>query len=156
MQRTAMFWPTLGVGGVERQMLRIAGGLAEQGLEVDVVVASAAGGLRSEISPLVGLHNLNMKLGGGRLTLAAFPLARYLRSRRPTALLSAMTQANMVAFAAARLAGWQGQLIFSERVSLSFHRTKMCAAKEVLLKAAMRSMLSTCRPGPLRLEGDSG
>ena len=114
----AMFLPTLGCGGVERNVLRTVRGLVSRGVSVELVLARAAGELLPEIPPGVDVINLGVPLGHGGLLLAVWPLATYLRRRRPIALWAHMTEANIVAVMARRLARVETWLILSEHASL--------------------------------------
>lgn len=138
--KVALFWPTLGMGGVERRMLTTANGLAEAGFDVEVVVADASGSLRDEIPPGVRLVDLRHPIGGGRLMLALFPLRRYLSRARPDVVMSAMTQANLLALAARGLSGTRSRVIVSERVALNFHRSVRSAIYVGALRWAMKAL----------------
>ncbi len=113
--RVAFFLPSLAGGGAERALAVVASGLAARGVPVDMVLARAEGPYIAQLHP--GVHLVDLASGS---TLRALPrLTGYLRTTRPTALLSAMTHANLVAAWAHRLAGSTGRLVLSERVHLS-------------------------------------
>ena len=114
----AIFLPTLSGGGVERNMLRAVRALVNRGVDVEIVLARATGELLPKIPTGIPIVNLGVRLGHGGLLLAAWPLAEYLRRRRPSALWSHMTEANIVAVAARRLAGVRTWLVLSERNTL--------------------------------------
>jgi len=106
--------PELVVGGAQRSMLKLSGGIAARGYEVDLVLARAMGPLLAEVPPSVRLVDL-----GARRTVTSLPaLVRYLRNERPAALLSVL-HANMVALWAGRLVGDGLRTIVSERNTLS-------------------------------------
>lgn len=108
--RVALFLPGLHGGGAERVMLRLAGAFADRGLAVDLVLAQACGPYLSEVAPNVRLVDLR----AGRV-LASLPhLTRYLRAERPTALLSTLEHANVVALGAVRLARVPVHLVVRE------------------------------------------
>lgn len=113
--RVAIFTSSMGGGGAQRSMLRLAGGLAERGYAVDVVLARAEGHYRGELSDAVRVVGLNVK----RLLLAVPPLVRYLRRERPAALLSSLDYVNVVALWARRLAGVATRTIVNEQNTLS-------------------------------------
>ncbi|HOR00742.1 MAG TPA: glycosyltransferase [Anaerolineae bacterium] len=109
-----MLVPYLAVGGAERSMLKLAGGIADRGFAVDLVLAHATGPLLGEVPATVHLVDL-----GARRVLASLPgLVSYLRRERPAALLSVL-HANMVALWARRLAGVPTRIAVSERNTLS-------------------------------------
>ncbi|MDJ0851588.1 MAG: glycosyltransferase [Myxococcota bacterium] len=146
MTRVAFFLSSLAGGGVERNTLTLAGALAERGHAVELVVCKAEGPLRSEVPDSVRLHALGpVPEGLGRLrVLAADPggavalarpvllplkasskvrylpaLADHLRREPPDVLVSAMTNPNLVALWARRLAGVPTRVVVSERNAFS-------------------------------------
>lgn len=85
--RIALFVPSLAPGGAERVILRLAGYLNRQtGVNVDLVVNRRRGLLAAEIPRDVSVY----ELGAVRTVLCVPRLIRYLRSRRPDALLCTM------------------------------------------------------------------
>ena len=112
--RLALFLPSLAGGGAERVTLNLARGVIANGLDVDLVLAAAAGPYLDSIPAGVRVVDL-----GGRRTLASLlALVRYLRREPPTCLLSAMNHANVVAIWAAALAGFRGTLLVAEHNEL--------------------------------------
>ncbi len=112
--KIAIYVPELIVGGAERSMLKLAGGISNRGCKVDLVVAHAGGPLMDEVPASVRLVDL-----GARRVLTSLPaLARYLRRERPAALLSVL-QANLIAPWARRLACVKTRVFVSERNTLS-------------------------------------
>ncbi|GIV09328.1 MAG: glycosyl transferase [Fimbriimonadales bacterium] len=98
--RVALFTVSLEVGGAERVLVTLANRFAERGHEVQMVLMKPEGALRQELSAgvrIVDLHTYRI----GRTVL---PLARYLRRERPDAMLSTLSQPNLVAILARRLA----------------------------------------------------
>lgn len=120
-QKVAIFLPDLSGGGAERSMLNLAQGMVEQHYAVDLVVAQRKGALTSQIPQGVQV----IDLGHGRVahrwrTVKCLPaLIRYLRQERPHALLSALSEANMVALCARRLAGVPLRVVVNEQNTLS-------------------------------------
>lgn len=92
----AIFLPTLGGGGAERVMVTLANTLAETSYAVDLVLAQAIGPYLSDVGSTVNLVDLR----AGSTIKSLIPLARYLRNRRPIALLSTLDRANVVAILA--------------------------------------------------------
>jgi glycosyltransferase involved in cell wall biosynthesis len=144
--RLAVLVRDLGGGGVQRSLLTLAKAFAERGHPVDLVTSSDAGVLRSSVPPEVrlvvlptGRRHLARLLPlvadplGARTLLPAMltkarpsptlaslgALARYLRRERPTALVTGITQVNLEAVWAKRLARWRGRLVITERVHFS-------------------------------------
>jgi glycosyltransferase involved in cell wall biosynthesis len=94
----ALFLPTLAGGGAERVMLDLAAGAVAQGRTVDLVVGSAVGPLLHDLPAGVTC----VDLAAPRTVAALLPLRRYLRRRRPRALLSTLEHGNVVALLASR------------------------------------------------------
>lgn len=115
----ALVMPSFQGGGVERIVVRTALELIKQGFNVEIVVASDRGPFRKSVPDHVSVVNLNVPLGSGRLILAVWPLARYLRNRHPSVLWSSMTEMNIVSLVAKLVAGVDGWLIVSEHNTLS-------------------------------------
>ena len=111
---SSMSWPPLG-GGAQRAMLTLAGGLAERGYNVDLVLARAEGPFLAEVPESVRVVDLKAK----RVSASLPALVRYLRRERPEAMLSALNYVNIVALWARRLAGVSTRLVVSERNTLS-------------------------------------
>lgn len=113
--RIAIFLQNLAGGGAERMILRIAAGLADRQIAVDLVVARAEGEYLRDIPDHVRLVDL-----GGRRVIECIPeLARYLRRERPSALLSALVHVNIAAIVAARCSGRSLRVVISERNTIS-------------------------------------
>jgi glycosyltransferase involved in cell wall biosynthesis len=114
----ALYLPTLCGGGAERVMVTLANGFADQGLQVDLVLAKAEGSYLADVSPSVRVVDL-----GASRVLASLPgLVRYLRRERPAALLSAMGHANVVAVAARWLSRVPTRLVVSEHANFLLSR----------------------------------
>lgn len=136
----AVFVRSLAGGGAERNMIQLAGGFAERGHRVDLVVGRGGGAFAAEPPASVRL----VDLGGPRFwrtlwallrdrataralapsLLSASPpsvigcapaLADYLRREAPDALFSALVYSNVTALWARRLAGAVTRIVVSER-----------------------------------------
>jgi glycosyltransferase involved in cell wall biosynthesis len=115
MTDITFFLVNLDGGGAEKVMLSLAGGFAQQGLKVDVVVAILEGEYLSLISPKVRLVNLNSK----RLISSLPALVGYLKRERPQVLISALEDPNTIAVIAKRLAGVSTAVILTVHNQLS-------------------------------------
>ena len=125
-------------------MVTLAGALHERGHRVDLVLARAVGNFFDEIHPGVRVVDLGVRTilpalpallrlpSEGMHLLPAFlppapprvlgaipSLARYLRTERPEAMLSALNYSNLAALWARRLSGAPTRLVVSERNTLS-------------------------------------
>lgn len=106
-----IYIPSFAGGGAERVFIRLANHLAKMGRGVALIVNNENGPLRGLLDPDVELINLRVQRRGGALR----SLTAFLRSRRPSVLLSAMTPVNVTAILARALAGVSTKLITSER-----------------------------------------
>lgn len=114
MKPLSFFLPSLGGGGAERNVVRLAGALAARH-EVHLVVGNPIGPVASEVSASVRL----VGLGAPRMVHAIRPLARYLAREHPAVLVSAHEHANIAAVIARRRAGVQTALVLTLRNTLS-------------------------------------
>jgi len=81
-------------------MVNLSKVFAEKGLEVDMVLAKAEGPYLSEVPATVRVIDLK----ASRVLFALPALVRYLRRERPSALLSTLDHANIIAIWARKLA----------------------------------------------------
>ena len=96
-------------------MVTLANGFVERGYDVDLVLASALGPYLTQVSDRVNV----VDLGSSYVSLSLPGLIRYLGRNKPTAMLSAMGHANVIALLAARLARVSTRLVVSERCDVS-------------------------------------
>ena len=142
----ALFARNLAGGGVERVWLNLAGAFAARGLRVELVLGRRTGALAGEVpdgvaavelepspGPLARLAALRAAPADAALlarpvllarkpppTLAWLPgLARYLRRRRPRALLAGTPYENLEALRARRLARAPVRVVVSEHNNLA-------------------------------------
>ena len=142
----ALAMPSLAGGGAQRVMLDLAGAFLARGHRVDLLLCRATGELRGEVPDGVRLVELRRapNLWSRLSVLAADPagvaslarpvllpikpltqfnyllgFVRYLQRARPQALLSALTNMNLIALWARRLAEVPTRLVVSERNTLS-------------------------------------
>lgn len=113
-EKLAVFLPGLYAGGAERTMLKLAGGLAARGHEVDLVLARAVGPHLPEVPAAVRLVDLHAP----RVLFSLPALVRYIQRERPAILLSALTT-NIIAIWARRLVRWPIRVVVSERNTLT-------------------------------------
>jgi glycosyltransferase involved in cell wall biosynthesis len=152
--RVAFLLDDLEGGGVQRMTLVLAGEFARAGHAVDVLVCSRDGDLAPLVPRAVDLLELESAgrraaardalrgdlrlgaafareaaLGGRRLRYARqLPaLVRYLRARRPAALISATPRINLLAVAGVGASGVATRSIVTERISIA---AKLGAAGE--------------------------
>lgn len=110
-----MLLPTLEGGGAERVMVTLAHAFLARGLQVDLVVFTASGPYRKGLLPELRL----IDLGSVRAVRSLGPLVRYLRTERPSCMLSTLGQANVIAIAARAIAAPRMRLVVREANTLS-------------------------------------
>ena len=114
-QRVAIFTANMDGGGAERAMLKLAGGIADHGYDVDLVLSRAEGHYLQEVPDSVRVVDLH-----ARRVLSSIPgLVRYLRRERPNAMLTSMNYVNIVGIWARTLARVDTRLIVNEQNALS-------------------------------------
>lgn len=111
----AFFLPSLGGGGMERNMARLAGALATRGHEVHLVVGDPQGPVRQEVHAAVRV----VGLGSVRMVHAIRPLAQYLLRERPAVLVSGLEHVNIAAMTARWWSGARVPLVLTLRSTLS-------------------------------------
>ena len=87
-----LFIPTLDVGGAEAVIISIANWLVSKDMIVDLVLLRKQGAMLDRVSPDVNLVSLN----SNRLLTSIPKLVNYLRSRKPSVILSSTTLVNIV------------------------------------------------------------
>ncbi len=117
-EKIAIYVPSLEGGGAERMMVHLANGFAQRGYSVDLVLAKAKGPYLTEVNVAVKV----VDLGSSRTFFSIPGLVRYLRRARPSAMLSALNHANVVACLAQKVAGVPVRLVISERNMLSVQK----------------------------------
>lgn len=133
-KRIAIYIPSLHGGGAERVMVILANGFAARGVSVDLVLASADGSYLDQVHDVVRIIDLR-----ATRVLKSLPgLISYLRRERPSALLSAINHANVIAIVAHRLARSAARLVVSERAQLSSALANACTLRGRLISHFMR------------------
>lgn len=117
--KVAIYLSTLSEGGAERVLMNLAGGFAERGHPVDFVLAQAEGAFMPYFPQNIQLVELNPQhIRRGR-SFYTFPaLIRYIRSARPSVMLTAMFS-NIFAIWAKKISGVPFRLVISEQNTFS-------------------------------------
>jgi glycosyltransferase involved in cell wall biosynthesis len=132
-QLVSLFVPSLFGGGAERVMLTVAGGLVKHGWEVDLVLAEATGPYLTEIPAGVRLVDLKTR----RIVASVLPLVRYLRQRRPDALLTTLRYANVAVLLSARLARVSTRVLVRESNTSSV-QDRTAGARQRIIRVLAR------------------
>lgn len=132
-RRIAILLPDLRGGGAERVNVDLAHEFARAGYEVEFVLMQAHGELLEEARnsfPIVDLATPRVR---------ALPLAlvRYLRRRRPDAILAAMWPLTTLAPIVARMVGSRARVVVSEHGMLSIEYAHWGTAHRLAMKASM-------------------
>lgn len=109
--------PNLNAGGAERVTLTLAQEFVKQGIQLDLVLGTATGDLLADVPDGVRI----VDLGTPRLRGMLGAFVRYLRARRPTAVLAVMQEMNCIAVVARKLSGIDCRLVLSEHTHASAH-----------------------------------
>lgn len=120
-RKVACFIPDLLDGGAQRAAVKLAGGIAARGLDVDLVLLDGGGPHRQSLDARVRVVELSAR----RVAFAAPPLARYLARERPDALVSFLTHANIAAVAARALSRTGARLALVEQNTLTAVRSEL-------------------------------
>ena len=126
--RLAIFFHDFGVGGAERVMLQLARGFIGLGYQVDLVMGRAEGPLLSEVHPRARIIDLE---AGGPLTMFV-KLIQYLRTEKPTALLSPFEVTSVIAIIAKRICRVSTRVIV--RISVHISKNKRTKWKKIVEK----------------------
>ncbi len=136
--KISVFLPSLEGGGAEKVNLLLAHGLKERGAQVDLVLARAHGPYLQMVPE--GIHVID--LGAPRVIMALPSLVAYLRRERPSALLSSLTHANVVAIWAREVARVHTRVLVAEHVVLKASDRKDLRFNERAVRLLMRSAYS--------------
>jgi len=110
----AIFLPSLAGGGAEKVFVELSKMFAERGLIVDLLVSHGKGSWCTQVADTVRVVDLNCNKPSRSIPA----LIRYLRTRRPRAIMSALTHANIALAIAHRFSGVKCRCVLSERASL--------------------------------------
>jgi glycosyltransferase involved in cell wall biosynthesis len=124
----AFFLLDLDGGGAERAIVALAGDIAKRGHSVELVVGDAASDYRSEVSAEVNIVDF-----ATRSPLLVFRrLTAYLRRRNPTVVMTALDLSNIMLVLAARLGGYKGRTVISQRAVIAASLRELTAGRRML------------------------
>jgi glycosyltransferase involved in cell wall biosynthesis len=113
--RIALLVPTLVIGGVERVFANLANGLHQGGAEVDLVVGRAGGDMGRLIEKDIQIFDLE----SDHMMRSVPGIAKYLRTRKPEALIAGMTHCSAAAVIARAIARQKTKIIATEHNTMS-------------------------------------
>lgn len=120
-ENIAFFLQNLDGGGTERAIVRLAGEIAELGHPVSLVVGDANSVYRDEVSQKINLIDFSTRSPFGIF----FKLISYLRHNQPFVVMSALDPPNIMLILAARLFGFKGKSVVSQRATLDASLSEM-------------------------------
>jgi glycosyltransferase involved in cell wall biosynthesis len=135
-----IFLPDLRGGGAERVSLDLAHEFACQGYQVDIVLMSEVGGFLREARENFTVFGLN----ASKIRNVPIALAKYLRKRRPDALIANMWPLTSAAVVGRLLARWRGRLLLVDHSMLSLEYATWGGIHNLIMRA---SMIATYRLG---------
>jgi glycosyltransferase involved in cell wall biosynthesis len=130
----AIFLATSGHSGVDRVMRNLIIEFAGRGLTIDLLRIANHGPYLDEIPP--GVHLVD--LGTAHVSTAFWPLARYLRRRRPAALMTDKDRVNRMALWARRLTGVPTRVAVRVGTTVSENLARRGVVKRWLQYASIR------------------
>lgn len=124
----------LPLGGAERINLSIAADQLSRGHRVDLVLT----GETKDVSEVVPTGARVIKLGAARLRDAVLPLARYLRTERPDAVLSSMWPVTTISVISKYLSRTSSRIVVSDHNPLSIQYANWGYLQNLALWASIR------------------
>lgn len=133
-KQIAFFLRDLEGGGAERAIISLAGEIAKQGHQVDLVVGDAASEYRAEVLPEVNVVDFGVRSPLQEL----FCLIGYLRRQKPAVVMSALDLANIMLIMAAKISCYKGRTVLSQRAVVDASLRELGRARRFLTKQLMR------------------
>ena len=126
--KVSIFLMDLSGGGAERVMLNLARGFLERGIEVDLVLVKAEGPYLSQVPSNLKIVKLNCS----RLILSLPALTSYLIKVRPSVLMSALEDTNLVALWSKTIANVPTRVVVTVHNNLSREAQNSTQLKRLL------------------------
>jgi glycosyltransferase involved in cell wall biosynthesis/peptidoglycan/xylan/chitin deacetylase (PgdA/CDA1 family) len=145
----ALVLPELGLGGAETISAALGGELLKRGFRADFVVGCHAEEAFALLPPSAGYICLESERPRGML----FPLARYLRERRPSAVIASMWPLTVLSIVALKLVGSKARLAVCDHNALSIQYGSLSSPKRWVFK---KSISLTYRFANARIAVSSG
>lgn len=137
------FIPNLQIGGAERTVVRLSNKLTELDHNVEVVVTTDQGELKSEFNREVDIINLGVKTIPNIGVLSSVPhLIKFFKNSSPDIFVSFMKHSNIAALIAHQFVPGAGPIIISERNPPS----QTLNNNHKLRKVTILSLMKICYP----------
>lgn len=133
MSSIVILLPNFRGGGAERVNLDLAHGLAKQGHQIEFVLLCAEGVFLEEAAAAFNVVDLKVK----HTRQALLPLARYLRQKRPDALIASMWPLTTCAAFASALARQGTRVLLVEHGTLSRQYRDWGLLHDLLLRSSL-------------------
>lgn len=134
--RVSFFLENINEGGAERAVIELSNYLAKTGYKVDLISGWGKSRYRQEISRRVNFIDLKSR---NKLRLL-LRLSRYLSNARPTIIMSALDNANLMLLIAKKLSGYKGRLVISQRAALSASFCGLPRWRTWIMKKLMKAL----------------
>lgn len=128
MEKISIFLMDLSGGGAEKAMLYLANEISQRGYSVDLVLVKAEGPYLEEILTSVNV----VELQAPRLLLSLSRLTNYLKSERPSVLMTTLGDTNFVALWARRFANVPTRIVLSIQTHMSLGAKRTTRLKHKL------------------------
>lgn len=135
-EHLAIFIPSLAGGGAERVTINLIEGFLGHGFKIDLVLSAAEGPLLKSVPPQARIVNLR----SSRTIKSVNALRKYLKSKQPAYLLSALDHANIVALLARKLARVDTKVIVTVHNTLSASLEAFNSTKAFLMPRLIRNL----------------
>jgi glycosyltransferase involved in cell wall biosynthesis/peptidoglycan/xylan/chitin deacetylase (PgdA/CDA1 family) len=145
----AFVLPDLSLGGAEIVGAALVDEFLKRGFRADFVVGQHTEEAFALLPPFAGYMCLKAKRAHGML----FPLARYLRERRPSAVIASMWPLTVLSIVALKLAGSKARLAVCDHNALSHQYGRLSLPKQWVFK---KSISLTYRFADARIAVSSG
>ncbi len=115
--RIALFTRYLTMGGIQKNMMKLANEFVRRGYSVDIVLAKEGGEVKDELIPGVRIVDLN-----SRRMIGALPgLTRYINSNKPAAILSGEQPSNFIALWSKMLSSSDTKFVISVHQNMTLY-----------------------------------